>query len=226
MSNERQVHGHRGRDNNAGLPPIRCLIADDHPAIIDAVTRFLESDDEVEVVAKAIEGDRALKEIKARTPDVALLDIRMPGLGGIEIARGLVAEGAPTAVILYTGHPDRSLLLEALDAGARGFLLKEAPLDDLSRAIRIVARGGTYVDPALAGVLAGPEAADRLPTLTKREREVLRMLADGMRNEQVARELSISPLTVRTHVKKAMEKLEADTRTEAVARAMRASLIA
>jgi DNA-binding NarL/FixJ family response regulator len=207
------------------LPPIRCLIADDHPAILDAVSRFLEGDDELEIVGKAIEGERALRDIEAHAPDVALLDIRMPGLGGIEIARRLVTEGSPTAVILYTGHPDRSLLLEALDAGARGFLLKEAPLDDLSRAIRIVARGGTYVDPALAGVLAGPEAADRLPTLTRREREVLRLLADGMRNEQVARELSISPLTVRTHVKNAMEKLEADTRTEAVARAMRASLI-
>jgi DNA-binding NarL/FixJ family response regulator len=207
------------------LAPIRCLIADDHPAILDAVSRFLEGDDELEIVGKASEGERALREIETHAPDVALLDIRMPGLGGIEIARRLVTEGSPTAVILYTGHPDRSLLLEALDAGARGFLLKEAPLDDLNRAIRIVARGGTYVDPALAGVLAGPEAADRLPTLTKREREVLRLLADGMRNEQVARELSISPLTVRTHVKKAMEKLEADTRTEAVARAMRASLI-
>ena len=207
------------------LSPIRCLIADDHPAILDAVSRFLEGDDELEIVGKASEGERALREIETHAPDVALLDIRMPGLGGIEIARRLVTEGSPTAVILYTGHPDRSLLLEALDAGARGFLLKEAPLDDLNRAIRIVARGGTYVDPALAGVLAGPEAADRLPTLTKREREVLRLLADGMRNEQVARELSISPLTVRTHVKKAMEKLEADTRTEAVARAMRASLI-
>jgi DNA-binding NarL/FixJ family response regulator len=208
------------------LPPIRCLIADDHPAILDSVSRFLEDDDEVEIVGKATEGERALREIEEQTPDVALLDIRMPGLGGIEIARRLVAVGASTAVILYTGHPDRSLLLEALDAGARGFLLKEAPLDDLTRAIRIVAQGGTYVDPALAGVLAGPGVADRLPTLTKREREVLRLLADGMRNEQVARELSISPLTVRTHVKKAMEKLEADTRTEAVARAMRASLIA
>ena len=94
------------------------------------------------------------------------------------------------------------------------------------RAIRTVAAGGTYVDPALAGLLAGPQATERLPALTKREREVLRLLADGMRNEQVASHLSISPLTVRTHVKKAMEKLEADTRTQAVARALRESLIA
>ena len=129
-------------------------------------------------------------------------------------------------MILYTGNAERAVLLEALDAGARGFLLKEAPLDDLMRAIRIVGEGGTYVDAALAGLLAGPLAADRLPSLTKREREILRLLADGMRNEQVAPRLSISPLTVRSHVKNAMRKLEADTRTEAVAKALRDSLIA
>ena len=99
-------------------------------------------------------------------------------------------------------------------------------VSDLARAIRLVAGGGTYVDPALAGLLAGPQAAERLHTLTKREREVLRLLADGMRNTQVAEQLSISPLTVRSHVKKAMDKLEADTRTQAVARALRESLIA
>jgi DNA-binding NarL/FixJ family response regulator len=93
------------------------------------------------------------------------------------------------------------------------------------RAVRIVASGGTYIDPLLGGVLASPQATDRLHALTKREREVLRLLADGMRNEQIGSELSISPLTVRSHVKHAMEKLEADTRTQAVASALRQSLI-
>ena len=108
----------------------------------------------------------------------------MPGVGGIDIARKLSAEGSTTAVILYTGHSERALLLDALDAGARGFLVKEAPLDDLARAIRTICDGGTYVDPALAAVLAGPEAAERLPALTKREREVLRLLADGMQTSR------------------------------------------
>jgi DNA-binding NarL/FixJ family response regulator len=205
--------------------PFRCVIADDHPAIVDAVCRFLEQEDEIELVGRAADGERALRLIADHAPDVAVVDIRMPQVGGVEIARKLNDAGSTTAVILYTGYAERGLLLEALDAGARGFLLKEAPLDDLMRAIRIVCTGGTYVDPALASLLAGPEAADRLPTLTKREREVLRLLSDGMRNEQVALELTISPLTVRTHVKKAMEKLEADTRTQAVARALRESLI-
>ena len=126
-----------------------------------------------------------------------------------------------TGVILYTGFAERALVIEALDAGARGFLLKEAPLTDLVRAVRVVAEGRTYVDSVLAGVLATPAVAQRLPGVTKREREVLRLLADGKRNEAVASVLGISPLTVRSHVKKAMEKLEADTRTQAVANALR-----
>ena len=179
--------------------PYRCVIADDHPAILDAVSRYLADVEDVEVVAQAQNGAEALRLIGEHAPDVAIVDVRMPNVDGIEIARRLSSEGSPTAVILYTGHSDRSLLLEALDAGARGFLVKEAPLDDLARAIRTICDGGTYVDPALAGLLAGPQAAERLPTVTKREREILRLLADGMRNEQVAQQLSISPLTVRTH---------------------------
>lgn len=203
----------------------RCILADDHPAIVDAVSRFLAEVDDVELVGGAVDGGHALQLIEDLGPDVAVLDIRMPEPNGIEIARRLAEAGSETAVILYTAAGERSVLLEALDAGARGFLLKEAPLEDLARAIRIVAGGGTYVDPALAGLLAGPQAAERLYALTKREREVLRLLADGMRNIQVAEQLSISPLTVRSHVKKAMDKLEADTRTQAVARALRESLI-
>jgi DNA-binding NarL/FixJ family response regulator len=203
----------------------RCVLADDHPAILDAISRLLDEVEDVELVGRAADGGRALQLIADLAPDVAILDIRMPDVGGIEIARRLSEAGSKTAVILYTGASERAVLLEGLDAGARGFLLKEAPLDDLARAIRIVSDGGTYVDAALAGVLAGPQAAERLHTLTKREREVLRLLADGMRNEQVGQQLSISPLTVRTHVKNAMGKLEADTRTQAVARALRESLI-
>ncbi len=206
--------------------PFRVVVADDHPAIIDAVCRFLEGEtEEVDLVGRARDGEQALRLIADLAPDVAVLDIRMPGVDGIEIARRLTADGSTTSAILYTGHAERAILLEALDAGARGFLLKEAPLDDLVRAIRLVGEGGTYVDAALAGLLAGPNAAERLPSVTKREREVLRLLADGMQNDQVAGRLGISPLTVRTHVKNAMRKLESDTRTQAVARAMRESLI-
>ncbi|HWC86070.1 MAG TPA: response regulator transcription factor [Solirubrobacteraceae bacterium] len=204
---------------------IRCLVADDHPAILEALSLSFESEDDLELVGQARDGERALRLIAVSAPDVAVLDIRMPGVGGVEITRRLRATGIDTAVILYTGDADRTLLLEALDAGARGFLLKEAPLDDLIRAVRIVADGGTYVDPALAGTLTGAGATERLSVLTDREREILQLLANGMRNQQVAQELSISPLTVRSHVNSAMRRLESDTRTQAVAQALRQSLI-
>lgn len=205
--------------------PLRLLIADDHPAIIDAVARFIEDEDDIELIGTAGDGEQALRLIEERNPDVAVLDIRMPQFGGIEILRRVGTQGRVPRVILYTGYPERGLLLESIDVGARGFLLKESPLHDLMRAIRIVAAGGTYIDPVLAGVLAGPLVPDRLSSLTKREREILRLLADGMQNNEVGKALSISPLTVKTHVKNAMEKLEADTRTEAVANALRQSLI-
>jgi DNA-binding NarL/FixJ family response regulator len=193
--------------------------------IVEAVRRVVEREEEMELVGRAGDSEQALRLIEQHRPDVALLDVRMPGVGGIEIARKLSAGASETAVILYTGLADRAVLLEAIDAGARGFVLKEAPLQEVIRAMRIVAAGGSYIDPALAGVLASPEATERLPALTKRERQILRLLADGMRNEDVGRRLHISPLTVRTHVKNAMAKLQANTRTQAVASALRQSLI-
>jgi DNA-binding NarL/FixJ family response regulator len=140
---------------------VRLLVADDHPAIMDAVAQFLAGEPGIELVGRANDGEHALRLIADRRPDVAVLDIRMPHFGGIEILRQLAGTEDAPAVILYTGYPERSLLLEALDAGARGFLRKESPLADLVRAIRIVAGGGTYIDPELAGVLAGPQATDR-----------------------------------------------------------------
>ncbi len=214
-----------GNGTNGASTAIRILVADDHPAILDAVTRFLESERGFELVGRAGDGEQALQLIGETNPEIALLDIRMPGLGGIDIAARLHKSPSQTSVVLYTAYPERALLLAALDAGVRGFILKEAPLEELLRALRIVAGGGSYIDAALAGVLAGPGSDERMLTLTKRERDVLRLLAEGMRDEQAGRTLSISPLTVRTHVQHAMAKLRCDTRTQAVAVALRESLI-
>ena len=199
-------------------------MADDHPALLTAVTDVL-AEVGVDVVATARDGREALDKIKAMQPRIALVDVRMPRLSGVEVARELSRVAPDVGVILYTAYGDRALLTEALDAGARGFVLKEAPLADLARAVRTVADGGTYVDPVLAGVLAAPAVTDSLPALTRREREVLRLLADGLSNEEIGKQLFISPETVRTHVRKAMDKLDADTRTQAVATALRQSLI-
>jgi DNA-binding NarL/FixJ family response regulator len=204
---------------------LSCLVADDHPAMVEAICAVLE-DHDITVSGRARDGAEAYSKIEKRRPSVALIDVRMPGLSGLELLRRVVKEKLPTRVILYTGYGDRALLTEAIDTGASGFLLKEAPLVDLVRAIEIVARGGTYVDPVLAGVFAVSQASGKTPELTQREREVLRLLADGFSNEQIGRQLFISPETVRTHIRKAMTKLEAETRTQAVAKALRLSFIA
>jgi DNA-binding NarL/FixJ family response regulator len=211
-----------GADSEAALT---LVVADDHQAILDAVVQYVTREDGIELVGTATDGPQALRLIEQEHPDVAILDIRMPEFGGIEILKRLAGSETAPAVILYTGYPERSLLLESLDVGARGFLLKESVPSDLMRAVRVVAKGGTYIDPALAGVLASPQAAERLVGLTKREREILRLLADGMRNQEIGKTLSISPATVATHVQHVMAKLEADTRTQAVASALRQALI-
>jgi DNA-binding NarL/FixJ family response regulator len=204
---------------------ITCVVADDHPAVLEAVAEFLAHAG-IDVVAKATDGEEALEQIEQRQPQVALIDVRMPKLGGIELTRRAQRSTPGTAILLYTGYGDRALLTEALDAGVRGFVLKEAPMDDLVRAVKSVASGGTYVDPVLAGTLAASSVGNKLPELTHRERDVLRLLADGLSNEEIGKKLFISAETVRTHVRKAMDKLDADTRTQAVARALRDHLIA
>lgn len=201
------------------------MIADDHPAVLEAVAEYVALGG-IEVVGRARDGEEALQLIENRKPGVALVDVRMPKLGGIELARRAKRSAPGTSVVLYTGYGDRALLTEALDAGVSGFVLKEAPMDDLLRALRTVAGGGQYVDPVLAGTLAASSVGSALPQLTQRERDVLRLLADGLSNEEIGKRLFISAETVRTHVRKAMDKLDADTRTQAVAKALRDQLIA
>lgn len=198
------------------------LVADDHPAVLEAVASYL-ADQGVDVVGRAQDGAEALDLIERRLPQVAVVDVRMPNLGGIEVARRLRGK-SDTQILLFSGYGDRALLLEALDAGVRGFVLKEAPLEDLLRAVRTLAAGEGYVDPVLAGSLAA-SVGERLPELTVRERDVLRLLADGLSNEEIGKKLFISAETVRTHLRKAMDKLGAETRTQAVAVALRDRII-
>jgi DNA-binding NarL/FixJ family response regulator len=208
----------------APTPRISAIVADDHPALLSAVCDVLVESG-MDVVGRAANGHEALSKIETRKPAVALMDIRMPGLGGIAVAEQLRRSTPETRIVLYTGYGDQALLADALDAGVRGFVLKDAPLPDLVRAVQSVAGGGTYVDPVLAGALTQAKLKQELPSLTQREREVLRALADGNSNEEIGKQLFISPETVRTHIRKAMDKLDADTRTQAVATALRQSLI-
>lgn len=202
---------------------ITCVIADDHPPVLQFLSRYL-SNSGITITASTRDGEEALQKIVQTQPAVAVLDARMPRRSGIDVVRELAARGLQTRVILYTGFGDDALLSDALDAGVTGMLDKDAPLDDLVRAIRVVADGGTYLDPTAAAALI-VNRRDQSRPLTQREREVLRLLADGMTNEQMGAELSISPQTVRTHVQKAMDKLGAQNRVQAVATALRESLI-
>jgi len=197
---------------------VSCVLADDHPAVLEAVSRVLREHG-IDVVATTADGEGALEVIREHQPQVAIVDIKMGRVSGVDVAR---RAGVDTRVILYTGFRDRTLLLDGLDAGARAIVLKEAPLDDLVRAVHTVAEGGVYLDPVLAGVLITTESAK---ALTERERSVLRLLADGYRNDSIGSALAIAPDTVRAHVRNAMRKLEVDTRTQAVAEALRRSLI-
>jgi DNA-binding NarL/FixJ family response regulator len=202
--------------------PITCLLADDHPAILASVGAFLE-DEGIEVVATARTGAEALRALELREVAVAVLDQRLPDMTGVELARAVGIARPETAVLLYTGFSEAALVQEALDAGISGIVLKDAPLTDLPRAIALVRRGGSYLDPVLGGALADRRADD--PRLTPRERDVLRLLSTGRTNKEIGAELFLSPETVRTHVHKAVVRLGVRNRTEAVAKGLREGLI-
>jgi DNA-binding NarL/FixJ family response regulator len=208
-----------GERRNCGLA---CIVADDHPVVLEAVCALLESRG-VDVQGRARDGEGALALIAEKHPPLALVDLRLPAMSGSEVAREAQRLSPETSVIVYTGQTDVACMTEVLDAGARGFVLKDAPLEDLMRALEMVADGGVYVDPALAGVLIDSKGTGRL---TPREREVLRLAADGLSSKKIGERLFLSPQTVRGHVGNAMGKLQAHTRTQAVATALRERLIA
>jgi DNA-binding NarL/FixJ family response regulator len=202
-----------------------CVLADDHPPILDSITRYLEQSGFV-ILGTALDGIRALEAVTTLSPVVCIADVRMPKLDGLELARELAKVAPDTAVLLYSGVSDQGLVSEALDAGARGFALKDAPLEDLGRAIDTVASGGLYIDPVLAAALASSRRGNVRKALSEREREVLRMLAEGGSYAEIGSQLHLSPDTIRAHSQRAMAKLGARTRTQAVAVALRDGLVA
>src|SRR2546423_7828543 len=212
---------------SGGLPDrarTTCVVVDDHPPIIDCLSRYLSAVG-FTVLATAQDGESAFAAIETHRPTVCIADIRMPRLDGLELARRAAAMTAETAVLLYSGVADHGLVSDALDAGARGFALKDAPLEDLGRAVEIVAAGNLYVDPVLAAALATRRGADERKALSERERQVLRLLAEGGSYAEIGGTLFLSPDTVRSHAQRAMQKLGARTRTQAVAVALRDAVI-
>ena len=201
--------------------PLRCLVADDHPALVAAVSDFLEKNG-FEVVGQARDGLAAVAGVQETQPDIALIDYRMPHLEGAELLIKLKAEAPEMLIAVYTADTDQSIVAVVFEAGADALILKDAPMADLVYALESIRSGRRYVDPALARAALG---TGQKRALTPREAEVLGHVADGLSHDEIGRRLSISPETVRTHVRKACERLNARTRTHAVATALRLGLL-
>jgi DNA-binding NarL/FixJ family response regulator len=202
---------------------ITCLIVDDHEVVREGLRLSLSRAPHIRVIGEASDGAAAVALAERRKPDVVIMDVRMPGMDGLEATKELSKKLPGISVLIFTAFSERSLLARGLDSGAKGYILKEAPHETLLRAIERVAKGEGYVDPALMPAFLSGK--DREEMLTAREREILQLLADGMSNNDVAQKLFISQETVKSHVRHILTKLEADTRTHAVAIALREAII-
>ena len=203
------------------MSKLRCLIVDEHPVVRQGIRALLERELPGVEVLDAVSAEAAMAE-SDRAPDVVVVDPSHSG-GNVEaLVNELKQVLDSTAIVVFTGNGGPRLLADALKAGVKGYVRKDSPPEDLVRAIRAAHSGEFYVDPALSSTIV-LEEGDR--TLTARQREILQMLADGMQTDAVARQLGLSTETVRTHTKRILAKLHADTRTQAVAIAIRNGLI-
>ena len=206
-----------------GKSEITCLIVDDHEVVREGLRLSLSRAPHIRVVGEAADGATAVSLAERRKPDVVIMDVRMPGMDGLEATKLLTQRVPDTAVLIFTAYSERSLLGRGLESGAKGYILKEAPHQTLLKAIDKVVAGEGFVDPALMPAFIAQQGQTDM--LTTREREILQLLADGMSNADVAQRLFISQETVKSHVRHILTKLEADTRTHAVAIALREAII-
>jgi DNA-binding NarL/FixJ family response regulator len=205
------------------MDEITCLLVDDHEVVREGLRLSLSREPRIRIVGEAATGEQAIALAERRSPRVVLMDIRMPDMDGLEATRILSERMPDVSVVMFTAFSEKALLARAHEVGAKGYVLKEAPRDTIVRAIERAAAGETFVDPALMPAFL--ESRDRDEMLTAREREILQLLADGMSNADVAAKLFISQETVKSHVRHILTKLEADTRTQAVAIALREAII-
>ena len=201
---------------------IRVLIADDHGVIRDGLSRLLDAADGIEVAGIAADGEQVVALASELTPDVVLMDLDMPGTDGIEATRRIVAGGGAAAVLVLTSFSDQPRILGAIEAGAVGYLLKDASSEDVVEGIRAAARGESPLDPRAARTVLNARAApDPLAPFSPREREVLELLVAGLPNKLIARRLEISVKTVKSHLTKIFRELDVSDRTQAALWAQR-----
>ncbi|HEX6444968.1 MAG TPA: response regulator transcription factor [Streptosporangiales bacterium] len=214
---------------------IRVLLADDQHLVRAGFRGLLEHSDDIEVVGEAADGATAVRMVRATSPDVVLMDVRMPGMDGIDATRRIVAEHPDVRVVVLTTFELDEYVAGALHAGASGFLGKDVEPDDLRDAIRVVAAGEALLSPRVTrqlirqfvarGPATPPEDAARLDVLTEREREVMVLAAEGLSNVDIGRRLFVSPATVRTHLGRTMAKLDLHDRAQLVVLAYRSGLV-
>jgi DNA-binding NarL/FixJ family response regulator len=209
--------------------PIRVLIVDDHSVVREGLRAFLELQEGLEVVGEAADGERAIAAAKRLRPNVILMDLVMPGFGGVAAMRSLREEVPDARVIVLTSFLDDDKLLPALRAGAAGYLLKNAETQEIVRAVRAAHDGNALLDPVVAARLVETLAADEgrqpLDRLTPREREVLVLIGRGFSNKRIASELGLAEKTVKTHVGHVLAKLGVTDRTQAAVVAVRSGIV-
>jgi DNA-binding NarL/FixJ family response regulator len=204
--------------------PLRLVLIEDHQALREGLELLLDRQG-CQVVGTAGDATRGRTLIERLDPDVSLVDIRLGDDSGIRLTAELIDADPERRVVLYTGSSDIELLISGLDSGARGYALKEGTPSELTTALKTVAEGGTYVDPRLHPALLSRRATQTQKSLSKREREIMELLSQGLTGEQVAERLFLSPETIKTHIRNAMGKLEANTRVHAIAIALREGFI-
>jgi DNA-binding NarL/FixJ family response regulator len=209
---------------------IRVLIVDDHPVTREGLHAALDLANDVVIVGEAVSGEDAVEKAGELTPDVVFMDVRMPGMGGIEATRAIRETSPGTRIILFTVDESRASISEAIQAGVSGYLLKDASADELVNAARLALEGKAVIHPQLTrAFIEEVQLAEKrveAPPLSKREKEILQKVAYGATTKEVAHDLGISPHTVKTHLERIFEKLGANDRAQAVAIAIRSGLVA
>jgi len=209
---------------------IRVMITDDHPVVREGLSAMLSREKDIEVVAEAANGNEAIVKARDLKPDIVLMDLRMPEVDGVEAMRRIRTENPDIKFIVLTTYDNDEYIFQGIEAGARAYLLKDSPREEMFKAIRVVSEGGSLIEPAVAGKVLDRFAAlsrqVQIPeALSEREVEILKLIAQGTSNKIIATSLNIGESTVKTHIQSIFNKLGVNDRTEAVTEAIKKGII-